>query len=701
MKISELLDGIRKRDLVLPEFQREYVWSKDQAKKLFSSLTRDYPVGGLLFWKTDRPPELKNVTSLPEKLGMIQVILDGQQRLTTLYMLISGEIPPYYKEVDILNDPRDLYFNLDDGNFQYYQTSRMKNDPVWKRVVDCYQQSDINVFEIATKQTRDSQEAFNLAQKYNNNLTKLRNVQSQDLPVQSVPSHAALEEAISIFDLVNSQGTKLTDAELALTHITGKWAQARRVMKEKMEQLDKAHFYYDLTFLTRALTGIVTHHALYETVHTQPRTTLEPGWGKLSKILDYLATIFPQRAFIHSTLDLNTTNILIPIVVYLSINNARFPNENALKHAIHWLYAAQIWARYSSQTDQKLEYDLSLVEREDNPWDALCKQMIDQRGRIDVKSSDLDGRWIQHPLYRMTFILAKAQGAMDWFNGAPLGKTIGKSYSIHSHHIFPQSRLYANGYDQDNLMHRSVINEVANRAFLTADTNSEIANRLPEEYFPEVESKYPSALSKQFIPIDPSLWKLDNYEDFLAARREIIAHKINEYMDGLITVPEIVHELPIVELIRLGESATLEFKSTLQWDVIQGKQNTGLRKQVLKTVAAFLNSAGGTLVIGVEDDGNVYGLENDLVLVNKSPDKFANLVTSLLTEEIGGEFASFIRLRLEQLNGQQICVVDVTAAKEPVYIKGERGSEFYIRFGPTSRMLDTEEAVNYISMHWE
>jgi hypothetical protein len=701
MKISELLDGIRKRDLVLPEFQREYVWSKDQAKKLFSSLTRDYPVGGLLFWKTDRPPELKNVTSLPEKLGMIQVILDGQQRLTTLYMLISGEIPPYYKEVDILNDPRDLYFKLDDGNFQYYQTSRMKNDPVWKRVVDCYQQSDINVFEIATKQTRDSQEAFNLAQKYNNNLTKLRNVQSQDLPVQSVPSHAALEEAISIFDLVNSQGTKLTDAELALTHITGKWAQARRVMKEKMEQLDKAHFYYDPTFLTRALTGIVTHHALYETVHTQPRTTLEPGWGKLSKILDYLATIFPQRAFIHSTLDLNTTNILIPIVVYLSINNARFPNENALKHAIHWLYAAQMWARYSSQTDQKLEYDLSLVEREDNPWDALCKQMIDQRGRIDVKSSDLDGRWIQHPLYRMTFILAKAQGAMDWFNGAPLGKTIGKSYSIHSHHIFPQSRLYANGYDQDNLMHRSVINEVANRAFLTADTNSEIANRLPEEYFPEVESKYPSALSKQFIPIDPSLWKLDNYEDFLAARREIIAHKINEYMDGLITVPEIVHELPIVELIRLGESATLEFKSTLQWDVIQGKQNTGLRKQVLKTVAAFLNSAGGTLVIGVEDDGNVYGLENDLVLVNKSPDKFANLVTSLLTEEIGGEFASFIRLRLEQLNGQQICVVDVTAAKEPVYIKGERGSEFYIRFGPTSRMLDTEEAVNYISMHWE
>ena len=398
---------------------------------------------------------------------------------------------------------------------------------------------------------------------------------------------------------------------------------------------------------------------------------------------------------------MNTTNILIPIVVYLSINNAHFPNENALKHAIHWLYAAQIWARYSSQTDQKLEYDLSLIEREENPWDALCNQIIDQRGRIEVKSSDLDGRWIQHPLYRMTYILAKAQGAMDWFNGAPLGKTVGKSYSIHSHHIFPQSRLYANGYDQNNLMHRTIVNEIANRTFLTADTNIEISNRLPEEYFPEVESKYPGALSKQFIPLDPSLWKLDHYEDFLAARRELIALKVNEYMDGLVTVPEIVHERPIIELIRLGESATLEFKSTLQWDVIQGKQNTGLRKQVLKTIAAFLNSAGGTLVIGVEDDGNVCGLENDLALVSKSPDKFANLVTSLLTEEIGAEFAPFIKLRFEQLTGQKICVVDVTTAREPAYIKGERGSEFYIRFGPTSRMLDTEESVNYISMHWE
>ncbi len=700
MKISEILDGISKQDHVLPEFQREYVWSKDQAKKLITSLTRGYPVGGLLFWKTDSPPELKNITVLPEKLGTIDVILDGQQRLTTLYMLITGKIPPFYKEEDILNDPRDLYFNIENGDFQYYQSSIMKKDPTWMRVFDCFLRTDINIFKIAETKTEDKEKAFSLAQIYNDNLTKLRSVLTIDLPIQTVPSHAVLDEAISIFDLVNSQGTKLTDAELALTHITGKWAQARRVMKEKIEDLNSAYFYYDLNFLTRALTGVVTGRALFESVHTQPREKLELGWKKVSKILDYLASILPQHAFVNSTEDLSTTNVLIPLVVYLSLNKDRFPNENSLKHAIHWLYAAQSWARYSSQTDQKLESDLSFIAREENPWEALRNQIIDQRGRIEVKDSDLEGRWIQHPLYRMTYIMVKAQGAIDWFNGAPLTKFNGKKYSIHNHHIFPQAQLYKNGYDVDNLMHRSIINEIANRAFLTPDTNIEISDRLPEEYFPEVETKYPGALAKQFIPMDQSLWNLNRFENFLQARRELIALKFNEFMAALISRPEIVHERPITELIKLGESATLEFKSTLQWDVVQNKQNTLLRKQVLKTIGAFLNSSGGTLVIGVEDNGDILGLANDFAITQNSTDKFMNMLSSLIIEEIGAEFAPFIKIRMESIDGKQVCVVDVYQAPQSAYLKGDKGSEFYIRFGPTSRLLDTEDAVKYISMNW-
>ena len=82
-------------------------------------------MGGLLLWKTDESPKLKNVDQLPEKLGTVQVLLDGQQRLTALHMLMTGDIPAYYTPEEIENDPRDLYFNLDSGDFQYYQPSRM------------------------------------------------------------------------------------------------------------------------------------------------------------------------------------------------------------------------------------------------------------------------------------------------------------------------------------------------------------------------------------------------------------------------------------------------------------------------------------------------------------------------------------------------------------------------------------------------
>jgi hypothetical protein len=701
MKISELLDGIRKNDLVLPEFQREYVWKKEQAKQLFISLVKDYPVGGLLFWKTDQPPELKNIEATPEKIGTLQVILDGQQRLTTLYMLIKGELPPYYTESDIRTDPRELYFHIGEGEFQYYQATRMRKDPLWIKVIDCFADQEINVFEIAKSMTEDEGEAFQLAKTFNNHLTALRNITTKDLPDQTVPSDATLNEAIDIFDRVNSQGTKLSDADLALTHITGTWSQARRVMKDKIDELEDRSFYFDLTFMTRSLIAVVAKRALFETIHDRPKDDLVKGWSNLSGILDYLIALLPDRAAIHSNWDLNTSNVLVPPIVYLSLHNGRFPNDNSVKRCIHWIYAAHTRQRYSGQTDQKLEHDISLVVREESPWDALINTIIDQRGRIETKASDYEGRITPHPLYRMTYIISKAQSAVDWFNGAPLSAPYTKHSWIQSHHIFPQSLLYKNCYDPENHLHKKIVNEIANRAFITAETNRKISNRAPEDYLPEVEEHFPGALSKQFVPMDPELWKLDRYPEFLEARRGLMAIKLNEYMDSLITEPEIVHEKSIAEVIRLGESATLEFKSTLCWDIVQRQKNKALYKQVLKTLAAFLNTSGGTLVIGVEDDGNLYGIAKDLTLMENSKDKFATLLTTLITDYIGAEFSPFIRYRFEALNSHDVCVVDVDSGPIPAYLRGDKGSEFYTRFGPTSRMLDTEETVSYINMNWD
>jgi hypothetical protein len=703
LKISELMDGIRDFDLVLPEFQREYVWSREQAKQLMVSLFKGYPTGSLLFWKTSNPPEIKNSAVSTDQIGTTLVILDGQQRLTTLYMLIRNAIPPYYTEYDIKDDPRHLYFNLDSGDFQYYQVRRMENDATWVPVVDCFKSGVVNEFEIAQLNVGEEEDPFKFAQRYNTNLTRLRNTTEKDYPIQYVPSDANIDAAIDVFDRVNSLGTKLSDAELALAHVTGKWPQARQAMKDKGADLATLGFGFDLTFFVRSLTGVVRGRALFETIHAVQREELELGWRRLVRILDYLVSLLPNWGHIHTTNDLNTTNVLVPAVVYLSRRGGEFKDERTIRQFIRWLYAASSWARYSSQTDQRLDHDVSIILQNPEPWGELIDAIVDQRGRIELQPGDLEGRGVQHPFYRMTYIMTKANGAVDWFNGLNLGKPHGNAYGIHSHHIFPQSLLFKHGdLAHESHLDRQLVNEIANRAFLTGASNIGLGAKSPAEYLPEIEQRYPGALASQFVPIDPELWETHRYREFLSERRRLIANAFNAHMEKLLQ--ELPESTPksLSELVAAGESTNLEFKSTLRWDAKQEQVNKELQRVIAKSVAGLMNTEGGTLVIGVTDDGDIYGIERDIAsLGRKDIDGFYQALVQVLENHLGREFVPFISPRFEVHDGKTICIVDIDSSPRPVYFRDGQIRDFYIRVGNTTRPLNLQAAQEYIGMQWE
>ena len=706
MKIGELLDGIQKLDLVMPEFQREYVWDREQAKQLMVSLYREYPTGGLLFWKTDNPPDIKNATVDKDKVGTTLVILDGQQRLTTLFLLIRGAVPPYYREEEVTHDPRNLYFNLDTAEFRYYQLKRMETDPTWVAVVDCFSdEKRVNPLQIAQARTGDAAEQMRLADLFYERLSQLRNIRDRDYPVQVVPPSADIDDAIDVFDRVNSLGTKLTDAELALAHITGKWPDARRALKAKIDELEGKRFAFDLTFMVRALLGVVKNRALFPTIHTTPKGELVPGWERASRILDYLVSVLPGRAFVHSTDDLNSTNNLIPVIAHLALRGGRFQSDEDLRRCLHWLYAANTWARYSSQTDNRLDHDLAVVQRLDSPWAELTNAIIDQRGRLEVTAGDFEGRSTQHPLYRMAYVVIKSLGAVDWFNGSPLAEPHGRHYQIHSHHVFPSSLLYREGgYESENHLHVKLVNEIANRAFLTGTSNVSLGNEHPEVYLADVEARFPGALRAQCVPADPALWRLDRYEDFLAERRRLLAAALNARMAELAAGPPTDERrtLPASELVALGESAALEYKSTLRWDLRQRQVNKALEKVVAKSIAGFLNAEGGTLLIGVADDGEVLGLQPDLESLGRGDlDGFAQKLVQVLSNHLGPEYLQLARVRFDAVEGHPVCIVEVDPSPRPVYLKDGGGSEFYARVGNTTRPFDMQSAHDYIQMHWQ
>ena len=125
MKIATALEKIDEHQLFVPAFQREYVWKRDDAKQLVDSLIKEYPTGTMLTWETANPPELKGTHKYNQKQGAVRILLDGQQRITTLYMLMRGEIPPYYTAAEILNDTRGLYVNVETLDLAYYTKAKM------------------------------------------------------------------------------------------------------------------------------------------------------------------------------------------------------------------------------------------------------------------------------------------------------------------------------------------------------------------------------------------------------------------------------------------------------------------------------------------------------------------------------------------------------------------------------------------------
>ena len=700
MQVGKLLDRVESNAIVLPEFQREFVWKRQQAKELMDSLYKGYPIGGLLTWETENPPEIKNDAIDEEKQALFEILLDGQQRLTVLYMLLKDDIPPYYDESDIENDPRKLYFNVETGEF-HFENKRVKEGTQWVKVVDCFTES-VSAISIARSAAGDDdpEEVLQISEKYEKQLKQLQNVETHDLPVETLPKSADIHQAIELFDKINSQGTHLSDAELALAHMSAEWPHIRRHMKDKQSDLAEKGFDFDLNFYVKCMIGVISQTMTYEQVYDTPRETLEEKWHSLAKddgVLDYVVNVLQNEAHIPNSDYINTRDVLIPFIVYLDKED-RHITQQRKKEFIRWLYAAMMWTRYSGSSDSTVEHDLSLLDNP-SPTDDLMQEIKNDRGRIEVQASDLRGRGKRtRRFYNMVRMVTRANSPVDWMTGEPL---VG-SYELQSHHIFPKSRLY-DDYDASHSEHRKLVNEIANRAFLTPETNQKLGDTLPQEYLPEVKERHPDGLPSQFIPDNKELWKVENYEDFLAKRREKLATAINDYMEGLVTEGGDGPEGESIEdLIEGGENARVEFKETFLYDVYQDQANKDLKSAVVKEISAFANSGGGVVIIGVEDDDfEPVGIERDLNLMKDGKDSFELQLNREIANRLGKMMATaYTHVTFEEVDGETVCVVWVDDSPDPVYFDADDGEKFYARSGSSSEPLGIQDASQYIQRNW-
>jgi hypothetical protein len=237
VKISNLLDKIDEYQLFVPAFQREYVWKREDAKQLVDSLIKNYPTGTMLTWETNKPPELKGKYKYDEKQSAVRILLDGQQRATTLYMLIRGTIPPYYTLPEITNDTRGLYVNVETLELEYYSKQKMEAEPRWQNITDIFQRAVRARDIVRSLEQKGEVVARTQEDHIDDNMRAIETVLDRDFPEQTIPIKATVREAIDIFYKVNASGVALTDAELALAQISGYWPQARDIFKKSLISL--------------------------------------------------------------------------------------------------------------------------------------------------------------------------------------------------------------------------------------------------------------------------------------------------------------------------------------------------------------------------------------------------------------------------------------------------------------------------------
>lgn len=516
-EIQSLVADVRDGKLLLPEMQRSYVWDSTQVRDFFDSLYHQYPSGQLLVWETDdlpysRAPGIAGVGSADRRP---RLLLDGQQRLTSLAAVMLGKpLRVRWRE-----RPIDIVFNVFSEQFEVASAAH-RTQARWVSLSKLFTQG-------AGPILRELQLDFGTPEgdlAYER-LRALDNVRTYKYRV-NVLEDLSYDEVTHIFVRINSGGTKLNSADLALAQISSRWRGVTEELDAFRLHVRDLGWDLDNNILVRVLTAIVSNQSRLSQLFRGGRQSLSieelsAGWRRAKPALDQAIQFLIQNCGIDRLSMMPTYYVLVPLTVFFDRFGADVTVQQS-RELQRWLYMALIWSRYTGATETNLDQDITALGK-DKPIERMIQNIEDRVGRRPVTERELQDQLNNSPYMLLAYVLARRNTAQDWFNGV----AIGARQPLEYHHIFPK-RLLRERYDlrQDS----RIVNQVANLAFLSAKANARILDTPPAEYLSHIE---PARLRAQYVPLNPNLWALDRFEDFVLERRKALADAINQLLQSL------------------------------------------------------------------------------------------------------------------------------------------------------------------------
>jgi hypothetical protein len=236
---------------------------------------------------------------------------------------------------------------------------------------------------------------------------------------------------------------------------------------------------------------------------------------------------------------------------------------------------------------------------------------------------------------------------------------------------------------------------------VSSGTNLRLANKEPASYFPEITRRQGTdALEMQAVPADPGLHHLSAFLQFLDARRKLLAGQINAFLEEARAGGAAERPLDVAEVIQQGESKTVEFKGSLQWDTKEARPNPALRMSVLDDRRLSEFRWRDTAHWRGPQRGHI-GPHPRLAPDKESRDEFEQTLVNLIVRYLGAASAGLARIGFSDVDDKLVCIVQVRPAPSPVYMEDGAARTLYIRAGNTSRALDARDAVEYVKAHWK
>lgn len=744
--LMHLIEDIKHGNIALPDIQRPFVWSAAKTRDLFDSMYRGYPVGTLMFWETGAEVGTRQVGGgVGERVAKL-LIVDGQQRLTSLFAVLTGSpvLTKNFEErrIRVGFRPSDETFEVTDAAIERDPEFVPDITALWEEGY----KSTVRKFLHRLSESRgvelDDAEQDRLEER----VDRVRDLRDFRFQVIELGTAANEEQVADIFVRINSEGIQLNQSDFILTLMSVHWEKGRRELEQfcraavdpkvsgaspknpfidpSPDQLlrvgvglgfkrGRLQHVYSLLRGKDLDTGQVSpeqREAQFERLRNAQEDVLDlSSWHEFLKCLT--AAGFRSRRMITSE------NALIFTYALWLIGRCDFGLDfRTLRGVIsRWFFMSHTTGRYTTSPETQVEADLTRLSRPGIPnGEAFCAELdrivranftgdywdITLPNRLDTsspRSPALSAYWAALNLLdaELLFSDMRVKELLDPHTTSPR--------SIERHHLFPRALLASRG-----VTNTRQVNAIANMAFVDWPDNASIGADDPAAYWPAMTERMDAeGLKRQvYWHALPVGWEQLEYATFLERRRQLVAKVTRDGFARLWDQKHFPDRASIADLVAAGESQTLEFKSSGRWNLRSGSPDKKIEHAITKAVCAFLNAEGGMLLIGVDDDGRAVGLENDWRTLGSkgNRDGYELFLRQLLENSLSIPTAGVVRIRFEKLDGRDVCVVSVAASGRPVFAKpiegGHGHSEFWVRIGNASRQLHGDDMVGYQAQHW-